>query len=205
MFARHKEEMKINLHADRAKLEARLKGLGTSFDGPLAMTLYRFINPKFSKPDDIVAGAGTRYADGRWNLVGAAPMSYTALAPETAMAEALAQVRYYRLPESKALPLTLVALNVNVRKALDLRDGKLRQALRLAEGTIRHFDWRAHNQKGEEALTQAWGHTFGAAGYEAIVVPSAADPKGTNVLVFPGNLTGGSIFAVDKEVEWPAK
>jgi RES domain-containing protein len=197
--------MKINLHEDRAKLEVRLKGVGTSFDGPLATTLYRFINPKFSKPDDIVAGSGTRYADGRWNLVGAAPMSYTAFSPETAMAEALAQARYFGLPESQALPSVLVALRLKVRKALDLRDGKLRQALRLAEGTIRHFDWRALNQKGEEALTQAWGHTFGVAGYEAIIVPSAADPKGTNVLVFPGNLVGGSIFAVDKGVEWPAK
>jgi RES domain-containing protein len=121
------------------------------------------------------------------------------------MAESLAHVRYYSLPESKALPRTLVALNVKVRKALDLRAGNLRSALRLAEGTIRHFDWRALNQKGEEALTQAWGQTFAAAGYEVVIVPSAADPKGTNVLVFPGNLTDGSVFSLDKDVEWPAK
>lgn len=45
-----------------------------------------------------------------------------------------------------------------------------------------------------------------AAGLEALVVPSAAAPTGTNVLVFPANLSAGGTsggFRVDQEVHWP--
>lgn len=64
------------------------------------------------------------------------------------------------------------------------------------------MDWRAENQAGAEALTQAWGKLFAAAGFEAVIVPSAADSDGSNVLVFPRNLQTGSQFQVKNEVKW---
>ena len=151
---------------------------------------------------DIISGMGAMRAAGRWNVAGAARLSYTSQAPDTALSEALALVNYYRLPVSKALPRVLVALRLKATRGLDLRDGEVRKALILSENTIRKLDWRAENQKGAEAVTQAWGHAFAQAGFEAAIVPSAADSVGANVLIFPDNLAAGGKFTVVSEVKW---
>jgi len=165
--------------------------------------LFRFIDPQFSKAEDIVNGVGALKANGRWNLAGTTKLSYTSLTPETAMAEALAHVRYYHLPKSKALPRVLVALDLKASRALDLRTSAVRKALKLSEDVIRRGDWRRDNRTGAEAFTQAWGFAFAEAGFETIIVPSAADEKGTNVLVYPDNLLASSSFHVKKPPEWP--
>ena len=94
-------------------------------------------------------------------------------------------------------------MRLRATRVLDLREGALRRRLRLSLAAIRATDWRRENRQGREAPTQAWGAVLAAAGFEAVVVPSAAAPTGVNVLVFPANLTAGSAFCVDREVRWP--
>lgn len=197
--------MMFTAHPQAPRLTERLQTLGTGHDSPFDGELYRFINPTYSKSSDILDGAGAMHANGRWNVKGAVRLSYTALAPQTALAEALAHVNYFRLPINKALPRVLVALRLRAKRVLDLRDGHVRKTLRLSEDTIRNLDWRAENQHGDVAVTQAWGSAFAAAGFEAAIVPSAADASGANVLVFPKNLHAGSRFDVVSEVRWPGK
>lgn len=194
--------MTIGPHPDRAKLASRLAAMGRAFDVPFAGELFRFINPKYSKASDIVSGGGSLLASGRWNVRGSIRVSYTSQTPETALAEALAHVRYYNLPTSRALPRVLVALRLEASRALDLRNGAARRALILSDHTIRTLDWRPENRNGAEAVTQAWGFALAGAGFEAVIVPSAAEPHGVNVLVFPENLLAGSLFEVATEVAW---
>ena len=141
------------------------------------------------------------HANGRWNLRGCCRLSYTSLAPETALSESLAPARYFNLPESSALPRVLVSLTVSLTKVLFLTDGPVRQRLRLGMETICHHDWRKENRRRVEALTQAWGGAFADAGYEAVLVPSAA-ARGHNLIVFPRNLQKHSVFEVENEVKW---
>ena len=54
--------------------------------------LFRFIDEEFSAADDIVSGESGLYASGRWNARGMR-VAYTAIGPETALAEALAHAR----------------------------------------------------------------------------------------------------------------
>ena len=182
---------------------ARLRAVGRALDSDFAGELFRFINPAYSRAGDIVDGAGSLHAAGRWNGKGAALMSYTALTPQTALAECLAHVQYFRLPVSQALPRVLVALRLKASRVLDLREGSIRQVLRISRDTICQLDWRAENHARREAITQAWGRGFAACGFEAVAVPSAADHAGGNVLVFPANLQPGSHFTVLSEVKWP--
>jgi RES domain-containing protein len=196
--------MTISPHPEAAKFLSRVEALGTAWHGSFDDELYRFINPAYSKADDIANGAGAFHASGRWNVKGSFRLSYTALEPETALAEALAHVRYFKLPASKALPRVLVSLRLKAKRVVDLRDGDLRRKLRLSDKTIRSLDWRKDNFSGKTAVTQAWGEAFAKSGLEALIVPSAAAPTGANVLVFPGNLLHGSSFEVIDEVKWPA-
>jgi hypothetical protein len=53
-----------------------------------------------------------------------------------------------------------------------------------------------------EAVTQAWGAAFAAAGVEALITPSAASDAGTNIVVFPENLRHPDEFFVEREVLW---
>jgi len=127
-------------------------------------------------------------------------VSYTALSPETALAESLATSRYFRLPVSESLPRLIVALDARFSRVLDLTDGKVRTRLQLSLAKIR-ADWRRENRHKREALTQAWGWAIEAAGYDAALVPSTADsPKGRNLVVFPANI---SLFKVKNEAVWP--
>ena len=190
----------MNAHPDEAYFRRRLASLdrfgGRAFTG----SVFRFVHPRHSKPADISSGLGAMQASGRWHLKGMGQLTYTALTTITAHAEVLAHVTYYNLPVEHALPRLLVALDTDLKRVLDLTDGKVRQRLKLGADTIRNLDWRRENRLKQEATTQAWGRLFLAAGYEAILVPSAAN-QGTNLIVFPANLLTGSTFTVDRMLE----
>lgn len=197
--------MKIRKHPGRVKFAHSLRAMDHSLTTTFTGALYRFLNPRFTRPDQILDGAGGLHASGRWNPAGAFRISYTALTPETALAEALAHVRYYHLPEAQAMPRVLVAMRLEAHRVLDLRNAHLRDSIGMTLATIKKLDWRAENQAGREALTQAWGDCFCQAGFAAILVPSAADKAGANVLVFPGNLSSRDRFESFGDIKWPGK
>lgn len=84
----------ITPHPERAAFLRRTQVLGRALGRPGTWELFRFINPRYSAAADIVSGEGAKYAAGRWNPP-QSPflLSYTALTPETALAETLAHAR----------------------------------------------------------------------------------------------------------------
>ena len=190
-------------HPQRATFLKRAQAVGRAFDRPGTWELFRFINPRYSAAAAIVSGEGAKYAAGRWNPPGSPfLLSYTALEPETALAETLAHARYFNLPAGTDLPRVLVSLRLQAARVLDLREGSLRKRLGLSLRTIRQTDWRQDNQRRTEASTQAWGAAFADAGLEAVIVPSSAAPDGGNALVFPANFQHGSRCEAINEVHW---
>lgn len=131
---------------------------------------------------------------GRWNPIGVAVV-YASLTPETAMAESLAHNRHYGVPVEDAKPRTFVGIEVKLNKVLDLRDGKVRQRLRVSKTQILTVDWRKEAKAGREPITQRLGKAAHASDWEGLIVPSVADPGGYNLLIFPDRL------ALDSEVK----
>jgi len=170
---------------------------------PFSGSAFRFIDPRYSETADLFAGKGSLFANGRWLAKGTQFATYTSLEPETALAESLAANRYFGFPDSNSTPIVLVTAEAHLERVVDLRDGKVRQRLRIAEKKIVDCDWRAVNGSGNEAITQAWGWTIADVGADGILVPSAAWKNGTNLIVFPENLEVGSHLTVEKEVELP--
>lgn len=193
----------MNAHTERTALGKRLVGKLDDLAEPFTGTVYRFIAPKYSSVDDMFAGKGPLYADGRWLAKSSCLATYTALLPETALAEALASTRYFGFPEANAAPMVFVAAEAKIKQVIDLRNGKNRLRLRIPEAVILETDWRIENREGNEAITQAWGWELHEAGVEGFIVPSSAHRHGSNLIVFPGNLQRSSHLRVLSEVEWP--
>lgn len=190
-------------HPERDKLLHRLSSALDDLTITLSGDVFRFVDPKYCSVEEMFAGNGPYYADGRWLIRSRVRATYTSLVPETALAEALSANRYYGFPDSKSTPLVFVSAKAKLQNVIDLRDGMVRKRLRTSIAAIIDTDWRKENQGGKEAITQAWGWAFQKAGLEAILCPSASTKGGSNLIVFPENLKKGSQLKVTREVEWP--
>jgi RES domain-containing protein len=168
------------------QLKARLRRLLPSTVA-FAGTIFRSSTPKYANERDLLTGEGSKNNGGRWNPAGIATV-YASLTPETAMAEALAHHRYYGIPAEDAMPRTFVALAVKLQVVLDFRQGFVRHRIRVSLDRILTVDWRRAVRAGREPITQAIGQAAWEVGLEGIIVPSAADPQGHNVVMFPENL-----------------
>lgn len=130
-------------------------------------------------------GVGACQYGGRWNPIGVRAV-YGSPTPEIAMAEALANHRHYGLPIHCAMPKEFFAFKADLRRVLDLTDGKTRQRLRLSIKRMNQCPWRESQRQNQEPLTQVVGRTALLAGFEAIKTPSAqVRPHGFNIVVFP--------------------
>lgn len=112
------------------------------------------------------------------------------------MAEALANNRYFGIPIEDAMPRTFVAVETRLKAVIDLRSGSVRRRLQFSLARTLDVDWRKEVRAGREPITQSIGRAAAEVGVEAMIVPSAADPKGRNLLVFPENLEPGSTIRV---------
>ena len=121
---------------------------------------------------------------------------YNSLTPETAMAESLANNRYYGIPIEESMPRVFAATVVKLQSVLDLRLGLVRQRLQISQDRILAVDWRHEVNAGRVPITQWIGVAAAEIGWEGLVVPSAADWKGHNLLVFPENLSSRSSATV---------
>jgi hypothetical protein len=97
----------------------------------------------------------------------------------------LSQARYYALDVSTLMPRVYVGVQIRIGKLLDLRARPVADGLGYSRDDLMTLDWRAENRQNREALTQAIGRIAFQAGWHGLVVPSAADPRGSNVVAFP--------------------
>jgi RES domain-containing protein len=155
---------------------------------PWSGTVYRSASPRYANRDDLATGQGSKIAGARWNPRASFAAVYASLDPHTALDEVLAHFRYYRIAESSAMPRVLAALQVRLQRVLDLNNGGVRSALRVSQQRMLSEPWRKLQSGGKEAITQAIGRLAYRAGWEGLLVPSAARRQGVNLIVFPANL-----------------
>jgi RES domain-containing protein len=94
------------------------------------------------------------------------------------------------------MPRTFVAIEFALEVVLDLTEGRNRQALAISESRLLACDWRADMRRGKTPLTQRVGAAAASTGFEAILVRSAADPAGRNLVIFIDNLRSSSRLGV---------
>lgn len=179
--------MVLLLHAESQRLAhamARLLPEARPWSG----VIYRSTSPRFATSKDLVTGAGALLHGGRWNPPEALAAVYGSLTPDTAMAEALEQYRYYGLEPWRMGRRLFCPLRIEASSILDLTEGTHRQRLRVSKDRMRAEDWRTSVASGTEALTQAIGRAAFTAGLEGLLVPSRPATAGVNLVVYPANL-----------------
>jgi RES domain-containing protein len=180
--------MPIRPHSDSVRLKAAIQRcLRVAI--PWTGTVYRTASVRYANRDDLLTGAGSKQDGARWNPPGSVATLYTSLEIQTAIEETLAHNRYYGFPEETALPRVLVAIQTNLQFVLNLTESRTRRRLGVSRDQLLREDWRAANDRSEEALTQAIGRLAWDAECERLLVPAVADPGGVNLVIFPGNLT----------------
>jgi RES domain-containing protein len=172
---------------------------------PWSGTIFRFVGQHYANQRDLLTGEGSRVAGARWNPKGDFPAVYGALAPETALAEALAFSRRQGLPDEEALPRTLVGIRLTLQRLLDLTRGELRRTLGVSERRMREEPWRTIQEGGREAMTQAIGRLARTAGVEGLLVPSAASRGCQNLVYFPDVLQVGSTAEIVHATHLPRR
>jgi RES domain-containing protein len=156
---------------------------------------FRFTDMTYANLQDLFTGEGSRNAGGRWNAKGGFRTLYFSLTPEAALAEALAHHRSQVVPDVEAMPLTLAGFQVSVQRLLDMTDGRIRGLLRVTGKQLR-APWRPSQHAGQEALTQALGRLAREAGFQGLLVPSAVQRLGQNLVLFPDQLNAQELTAV---------
>jgi RES domain-containing protein len=98
------------------------------------------------------------------------------------------------------MPRVFVGISFKLKSVLDLTESKVRRRLGFSLNELLTEDWRALQENGEESWTQAIGRGASSASFEGILVPSAQDRNGTNIVIFPGNLArSGAIELMGKD------
>ena len=155
-------------------------------------TCFRFASLDYSNSIQFTDGQGARINGGRFNPRSGGPATlYLALDLETAAAEVGSWYDYYNLPISTFMPRIVAAVAVCASHVLNLTSPRVRKSLQISK---RHLaeDWRASNDSGKIAPTQAFGQLVYQAGFEGMFVASLRKTKGRNLVLFPENYLGNS-------------
>src|SRR6266540_1018394 len=187
--------MRRQPHSPKKELQRRMQrlaGSSTAWSG----TFFRSCAVRYAVKGKLLSGLGSKRIGGRWTPRGAFAAVYGSLSPETALAEALAEVRYYGFKDADAMSRVFVAVSCRLKAVLDITAASHSRSLGVSRKRMRSEDWREAKGHGRESLTQSLARSAFDAGIEALIVPSAADPTGRNIVIFPSNLRAGSRISI---------
>ena len=89
-------------------------------------------------------------------------------------------------------PRDIFALRVKLSSVLDLTNENVRRLIGVNEADLLETDWEAVQADGLEAVTQTMGRLAKAAGFEALLVPSARYSGNNLNLFYPDGLLASS-------------
>lgn len=183
-----------------AGLRTVLSGLAAS---PHAGIWWRAVAPAFRAT--VASTSYTKSARSRFSAgAGRFQLLYLAEDPVVAQAEYGALLGKIWAPGSwmlnPARTPVLVSANVNLSKVADLTDPTVQATLHTTAQEVTG-DWDGYNLRGRvgsvatptgDAPTQSLGEALHATGFDGAIAISARIPYARVLLVFPGNLEGGS-------------
>ncbi len=156
---------------------------------------YRLIPAQFA--GTALSSIGSFKRGGRYNPKEVLEALYLADTPLTALQEInLVKVTDAAILSAKSSPRLLLSVEVALSAVLDMTTAQTQSTLgtNLQELT---GNWLVMNASGQVAPTQTLGATvYRQKNVEALRVPSAQNPRATNLVIFPDRLQPGSYVRV---------
>jgi len=169
-------------------LEAALAQAGAV---ALSGTAYRVVLRAFANPTDLLSGAGSAKAGGRWNPPGIRAVYFSedaALAVREAGYNLSLGGKFSGHPRP---PMVVFSVRVDLQRLVRVDAAFVKTAcLNLAE--LLREDFASPLARGVLPASMQVGAAVRAAGFEGLLAPSARDPRGYNLVIFPDRLLPGS-------------
>lgn len=197
----------ISEHPRYPELFALLRGakakLKVAWKGPV----YRCVALKWARPEFLINGEGTLRSGSRWMRPALTPAVYASSTEAIALKESRRPLKHFGIHRPSSAPRVVVEMMADLKIVADLSgiDAVLPwPGLHelLAE------DWERINSAGSETLSQAFGRALWKLRFSGLIVPSARDRRGRNLIWFPGNLSKNDEIRISGETEledWIAK
>jgi RES domain-containing protein len=134
---------------------------------------FRNVSQRFATTLDALSTRGSRAWGGRFNVATEFGVLYLSCDLQTCLNELEHAARYEGVFVEEKLPRTIVGVRVILKNVLDLTNPLTRKKLKLSKRILIDTEWIKENVMGKEAATQIIGRVAKAAGFEAILVPSA--------------------------------
>jgi RES domain-containing protein len=163
---------------------------------------FRSVKQKFANRQDILSVQGSLFTGGRYNFAGAFGVLYLACDPHTCLEEVTRVTTNGGFRAAENFPRTFIGIKVRLSKVLDLTNTRMRRRIGVSKELLVATNWERIQDKGREATTQALGRLARAAGFEAILTPSAAW-EGNNLSIFPDNVLSSSKLSLVNEIHLP--
>jgi RES domain-containing protein len=164
--------------------------------------VFRAAPLEYARVTRLLDGRGSLRFGGRWSAAGTFRAVNLSTTADTAVREGGAHFSYYGLQPAVMTPRVLVAVRLRLTTVVDLvKPGGLRADPWTDVDAMLAEDWRAMNDKGREAKSQAFGRAAHDAGAEGLLVPSARVPGGVNLVYFPESISEGSDVEILGEEE----
>lgn len=177
---------------------ADLLARAVPFDG----VIVRSASTLYASEPDFLSGQGAARLGGRWNRPRTLAV-YGSLDIITATREAYQNIIDAGFSLSAIRPRVIAGAAAKLSVVCDLTDKAIRRKIGFSRDELLAEDWRGIQASGREPWTQAIARGCRTAGFEGLIVPSARNRRGKNIVVFPDRLHRGSRLAVLAERELP--
>lgn len=190
---------KMREHLHYPTLERCLRK-ATARIGPWSGRVFRAVEMEWARLGHLLSGQGTRRNGSRWLRAGITPVVHGATSEALAIKESRAAFVYYGIQKPQKNPRVSVEIEISLHDVLNLCP--VAPAFpNLTDPELLSEDWQKVNCQGKETLAQAIGRAAWVAGLEGLLVPSARDRRGRNLVWFPENIQPESGCAISGEKE----
>jgi RES domain-containing protein len=196
--------LSLSVPLDSSKIQQlyeRIEGClprAAQFEG----VVFRSAGVKYASKQDFLSGEGAAYFGGRWNPPRIRAI-YASLDPLTATQESYQEFIKYGFKLQDIRPRVMAGARLKLACLLDLAKSTIRRKLGVTLSDLMDEHWQAIQQSGEESLTQTIGRASRAAGFEGLLVTSARNRRGKNIIIFPNQILANSVIELMSADELP--
>ncbi len=190
----------VRPHPLFSKIQAKLKSVRDGLSQSFNSNVHRCVELAWARSEYIVSGKGTRLSGSRWLCPQFNDAVYASFSEVIALKESRRSFAYYGIKKPRKKPRIIVEIHCSLQHVANLE--KLESVLNWPSlDELLEEDWEKINGQGSETLGQAVGRALFELVFEGLIVRSAVDRRGRNLVWFPANIQSESTVEISGKIE----